>query len=376
MDSNRMTDSDRLQADTVVIGAGIVGLAVARRLAMEGREVLVLESGAHFGEGLSSRNSEVIHAGIYYPEGSRKARLCVHGRQLLYDYCQQRHVGHRKTGKWIVARGQAQLEKLDAIAGQAQRNGVLLERVGRKAVQASLPGISADEALYSPETGIVDSHGVMLSLLGELEGHGGQLVCHAPVERAVTSGDRHRLQVGGQAPCELLARRVVNAAGLGAVELASRWEGVPGDIAPRQWLARGVYFSYSGRHPFNALVYPVPEPGGLGVHLTLDLAGQARFGPDVEWIEQMDFSVDPDRARLFADSIRRWWPALDETRLQPAYAGIRPKLAGPDGGFADFRIEGASEHGVPGLVHLFGIESPGLTACLAIAEEVVEQLGD
>ncbi|WP_421911123.1 NAD(P)/FAD-dependent oxidoreductase [Marinobacter sp.] len=371
-----MTKRDILQADTVVIGAGIIGLAVARKLAMQGRDVLVLEFGAHFGEGVSSRNSEVIHAGIYYPEDSLKARLCVRGRRMLYDYCQARGINHRRTGKWIVANGASQVERLDTIASQALRNGVPLQRMTRRALQVSLPDVTAQEALYSPETGIVDSHGVMLSLLGELEDYGGQLVRRAPVERAATYDEEHRLSVGGQAPCELRAHRVVNAAGLGAVPLATSWKGVPADIAPRQWLARGVYFSYSGRHPFHSLVYPVPEPGGLGVHLTLDLAGQARFGPDVEWIKRVDFSVDPGRARSFANSIRRWWPALDDSRLQPAYAGIRPKLAGPDGGFSDFCIAGERQHGVPGLVHLFGIESPGLTASLAIADEVAKLLTD
>lgn len=372
MNAKQMTKRDILQADTVVIGAGIIGLAVARKLAMQGRDVLVLEFGAHFGEGVSSRNSEVIHAGIYYPEDSLKARLCVRGRRMLYDYCQARGINHRRTGKWIVANGASQVERLDTIASQALRNGVPLQRMTRRALQVSLPDVTAQEALYSPETGIVDSHGVMLSLLGELEDYGGQLVRRAPVERAATYDEEHRLSVGGQAPCELRAHRVVNAAGLGAVPLATSWKGVPADIAPRQWLARGVYFSYSGRHPFHSLVYPVPEPGGLGVHLTLDLAGQARFGPDVEWIKRVDFSVDPGRARSFANSIRRWWPALDDSRLQPAYAGIRPKLAGPDGGFADFCIAGERQHGVPGLVHLFGIESPGLTASLAIADEVAK----
>ncbi|MCL7946064.1 NAD(P)/FAD-dependent oxidoreductase [Marinobacter sp. ATCH36] len=371
-----MTDTELLQADTVVIGAGIVGLAVARQLAIEGSEVLVLEANGHFGEGLSSRNSEVIHAGIYYPENSAKARLCVRGRHLLYDYCFQRHIAHRKTGKWIVARGPAQQEKLSDIGQQAERNGVALRSVGRESLQAALPGVVADEALYSPETGIVDSHGVMLALLGDLEDYGGQLACYAPVESATTRGGQHCLRVGGQAPCDLIARRVVNAAGLDAVPLAFGWEGFPRTAVPQQWLARGVYFSYSGRHPFSSLVYPVPEPGGLGVHLTLDLAGQARFGPDVQWIERADFSVDPGRALAFADSISCWWPGLDATRLQPAYAGIRPKLAGPDGGFADFRIAGEAEHGIPGLVHLFGIESPGLTACLAIAEEVAAKFSD
>lgn len=371
-----MTDRETLRTDTVVIGAGIVGLAVASRLAMQGREVLVLEASGHFGEGLSSRNSEVIHAGIYYPEGSAKARLCVRGRHLLYDYCRQRHIGHRKTGKWIVARGRDQQEKLTSIARQAGRNGVALQGAGQDILLKALPGVAADEALYSPETGIVDSHGVMLSLLGDLEDCGGQLVCHAPVERVASHGGDHRLWVGGPAPCELVARRVINAAGLDAVALASSWEGFPEGSVPRQWLARGVYFSYSGRHPFSSLIYPVPAAGGLGVHLTLDLAGQARFGPDVEWIDQVDFSVDPERVRMFAESIRQWWPDLDDSRLQPAYAGIRPKLAGPDGGFADFRIDGEADHGVPGLVHLFGIESPGLTACLAIADDVAEKLGE
>ncbi len=371
-----VTDREMLQVDTVVVGAGIVGLAVARHLAMQGSEVLVLDGNARFGEGLSSRNSEVIHAGIYYPEGSGKAKLCIRGRQLLYDYCQQRQIDHRKTGKWIVARGPEQQEKLVSIARQAERNGVWLQSVGQGALQSRLPEVIADEALFSPETGVVNSHGVMLAFLGDIEDCGGQLVCHAPVEGVTTIGDQHRLRIGGQSPCELVARRVVNAAGLGAVALASAWKGMPEALVPQQWLARGVYFSYSGRHPFSSLIYPVPEPGGLGVHLTLDLAGQGRFGPDVEWIEQVDFSVDPGRARSFANSIRQWWPALDETRLQPAYAGIRPKLAGPDGGFADFRIDGEVDHGIPGLVHLFGIESPGLTACLAIAEEVAQKLGD
>ncbi|MEP1217216.1 MAG: NAD(P)/FAD-dependent oxidoreductase [Marinobacter sp.] len=364
-----------LRADTVVIGAGIVGLAVARQLALQGLEVLVLEGNERFGEGVSSRNSEVIHAGIYYPEDSSKARLCVRGRQLLYEYCQQRRIDHRKTGKWIVARGAEQQEKLVTIARQAERNGVLLESVGHVALRAKLPEVSANEALYSPETGIVDSHGVMLALLGDLEDCGGQLVCHAPVEGAATIGGQHRLRVGGQAPCELVARQVVNAAGLTSVALASDWDGMPQSLVPQQWLARGVYFSYAGRHPFRSLIYPVPEPGGLGVHLTLDLGGQARFGPDVEWIEQIDFSVDPGRVRSFAESVRQWWPELDETRLQPAYAGIRPKLVGPDGGFSDFRIDGEADHGIAGLVHLFGIESPGLTSALAIAEEVAKKLG-
>lgn len=367
---------DSLNIQTVVIGAGVVGLAIARELAVAGQEVIVLEAGPSFGEGISSRNSEVIHAGIYYPEASLKARLCVDGRQRLYDYCQAHKVRYRKCGKWIVATSDAQLSQLSGIQTGAANNGVALELVDGRDLAARIPAVSARAALWSPETGIVDSHGLMLSLLGELEDHGGQLVRRAPVlaARSDVAAGRHVLQVGGEVPCTVVAERVVNAAGLAAPGLARNWVGLPDSQQPKQWLARGVYFSYSGAHPFDSLIYPVPEPGGLGVHLTLDLAGQARFGPDVEWIEEEDYTVDPARAIRFAEGIRRWWPALDPSRLQPAYAGIRPKLSGPDGGFFDFRIDGPETHGVPGLVNLFGIESPGLTSCLAIGRLVRDQL--
>jgi len=369
----RVTE-DILETQTVVIGAGVVGLAVARALAMAGRDVIVLESGSRFGGGISSRNSEVIHAGIYYPEGTLKARLCVTGRQKLYEYCASRNVGHRKCGKWIVATNTGQQAKLAGIQGAAALNGVPLELVGGADVRARVPDIRAEAALWSQETGIIDCHGLMLSLLGELEDHGGQLVLKSPVLSAVTEHGRHRLTVGGSSACTLVADEVVNAAGLGAPGLAAHWQGLPDSQRPEQWLARGVYFSYSGRHPFDSLIYPVPEAGGLGVHLTLDLAGQARFGPDVEWIETEDYTVDPQRVHRFAEGIRRWWPGLDGSRLQPAYAGIRPKLKGPEGGFFDFRIDGPGEHGITGLVNLFGIESPGLTSCLAIAELVRDKL--
>ncbi len=365
---------EELEAQTVVIGAGVVGLAVARALANKGHEVLVLEAGDHFGEGVSSRNSEVIHAGIYYPEGSLKARLCVDGRRQLYEYCQRQDVAHRKCGKWIVATSQAQSDRLEAIRAGAERNGVRLEPVSGSAVAARLPELTVASALWSPETGIVDSHGLMLSLLGDLERAGGQLVLRAPVTGVSTENGRHRLAVAGEMPCVLQADNVVNAAGLGAPALAGRWSGLPDGQKPRQWLARGVYFSYSGRAPFDSLIYPVPESGGLGVHLTLDLAGQARFGPDVEWVDAEDYRVDPDRKHAFVRGIKAWWPGLDEARLQPAYAGIRPKLAGPDAGFADFRIDGPDDHGVAGVVNLFGIESPGLTSCLAIADLVAAKL--
>ena len=369
-----MAEVDILETQTVVIGAGVVGLAVARELAMAGRDVIVLEAGSRFGEGISSRNSEVIHAGIYYPEGSLKARLCVAGREKLYEYCGSRRVGHRKCGKWIVAISAAQQAKLAAIRAGAERNGVPLELVDGPDVRARVPDIRVEAALWSPETGILDSHGLMLSLLGELEDHGGQLVLKSPVIAAVTEQGRHRLTVGGDSACTLIAGEVINAAGLGAPGLAANWEGLPDSQRPEQWLARGVYFSYSGRHSFDSLIYPVPEAGGLGVHLTLDLAGQARFGPDVEWIDTEDYTVDPQRVHAFSEGIRRWWPGLDASRLQPAYAGIRPKLKGPEDGVFDFRIDGPGEHGIAGLVNLFGIESPGLTSCLAIAGLVRDKL--
>lgn len=363
-----------LETQTVVIGAGVVGLAIARALASAGHDVIVLESAGRFGEGISSRNSEVIHAGIYYPEGSLKAELCVAGRQRLYEYCQTRKVDHRKCGKWIVAADESQNGKLKDIQAAAARNGVELTVHEADRLAREIPEVRASSGLWSPETGIIDSHGVMLSLLGELEDAGGQLVLRSPVVAGESENHWHRLHVGGDHPLTLKAKNVINAAGLAAVPLAKTWAGLPDDFKPEQWFARGVYFSYGGQTPFKTLIYPVPEPGGLGVHLTLDLAGQARFGPDVEWIETEDYTVDPNRQETFVRGIRQWWPDLDPTRLQPAYAGIRPKLAGPDGGFADFRIDGPEDHGLPGLVNLFGIESPGLTSCLAIADFVQKKL--
>ncbi len=362
--------TESYSVQTVVIGAGVVGLAVGRELARSGREVLVLEAGPRFGDGISSRNSEVIHAGIYYPDNSLKATLCARGRQLLYDYCTSRNVEHRKCGKWIIATDQAQAERLAGIQQQAGRNGVRLDWADRHAVSEQVPEIKASAGLWSSETGIVDSHGLMLALLGELQDEGGQLVLNSPVLQAETVLDGHVLTVGGEPGVVLRAREVVNAAGLRAPALAGRWAGLPDFARPEQWLARGVYFSYSGKHPFTTLIYPLPEPAGLGVHLTLDLAGQARFGPDVEWISEEDYTVDSGRAGAFAESIGQWWPGLDRSRLIPAYAGIRPKLTGPDGGFFDFRVDGPAQHGLAGLVNLFGIESPGLTSCLALAEQV------
>ncbi|MDX1459141.1 MAG: NAD(P)/FAD-dependent oxidoreductase [Marinobacter sp.] len=369
-----MSAEDTLRVGTVVIGAGVIGLAVARALAQQGQQVLVLEEGKYFGEGVSSRNSEVIHAGIYYPDRSLKAALCVQGRDMLYRYCQDRGVPHRKCGKWIVAAAPAQVDVLERIRHQARCNGVALDFIDRTSFRRALPDVTGAAALYSPETGIVDSHQLMLAMLADLQAAGGELVYQAPVEAVESDGDQHVLSVGGPAPCRLQAKRVVNAAGLGAIPLAQRWQGYPPQCCPTPYYARGVYFSYTGKHPFRQLVYPVPEPGGLGIHLTLDLAGQLRFGPDVEWIDRPDYRVDAGRAQAFAEAIRQWWPGLDPARLQPAYAGVRPKLVGPGEPSADFVIQGAASHGVSGVVHLFGIESPGLTASLAIAEEVVRQL--
>ena len=364
-----------LTAQTAVIGAGVVGLAVARRLAQSGHEVILVEAGGHIGEGISSRNSEVIHAGIYYPQNSLKARLCVAGREQLYDYCQQHNVNVSNCGKWLLATNNAQAERLDDIQAQAAGNGVELRACSRTEVQRALPQLTATAGLWSPRTGIVDSHGLMLALQGDLESAGGQLALHTPVKVIDSAGGRHRLTLGGATPCELEVENLINAAGLGAVALTRNWSGLPASQQLRQWYARGVYFSYSGQHSFRQLVYPLPEPGGLGVHLTLDLAGQIRFGPDVEWIDTEDYSVHPERKAAFVDAIRQWWPGLQPEKLQPAYAGIRPKLAGPDSGFCDFRIDGPQQHGLAGLVNLFGIESPGLTACLAIADEVDGQFG-
>lgn len=293
------------------------------------------------------------------------------GRRKLYDYCASHKIDHNRCGKWIIATDQSQLQQLEAIYTQAQLNGVSLQPGSRDHLRRKLPFIQALEGFWSAETGIIDSHGLMLALLGDLEDAGGQLALSSRVVSAESGeGNKHLLYVDGLAAITLEATEVVNAAGLGAPALAQRWQGLPDLARPQQWLARGVYFSYSGRHPFNTLIYPVPEPGGLGVHLTLDLAGQARFGPDVEWIQALDYNVNPERVKGFIDGIRRWWPWLDPARLQPAYAGIRPKLSGPGGGFDDFRIDGPEQHGVNGLVNLFGIESPGLTSCLAIAEQV------
>lgn len=359
------------KVDCVVIGAGVVGLAIAARLARAGREVIVLETEGEIGTHTSSRNSEVIHAGIYYPKDSLKARLCVAGRGLLYRYCAERGVEHRRCGKLIVAASEAEEPELARIAAAAAGNGVDdLKRLDKAEVAAMEPALNASAALLSPSTGIIDSHGLMQALRGEAEDHGAMIAFNAPVLSGDVGEGGILLRVGGAAPMELDCRAVINSAGLGAPEIAASLAGFPADRVPRQWLAKGNYFTLTSTPPFSRLIYPVPEPGGLGVHLALDLAGRARFGPDVEWIEAMDYAVDPARGERFYAAIRKYWPDLPDGALEPGYAGIRPKLSPKGSQAGDFVIQGPADHGVPGLVNLFGIESPGLTSSLAIAAHV------
>ena len=361
------------KVDCIVIGAGVVGLAVARALAERGLETVVLEQALDIGTGTSSRNSEVIHAGIYYPTGSLKARLCVRGSRLLYEYCEARGVPHRRCGKYIVATASDQVAALERLQATGRANGVeglrLLTAADARAVEPQLHCVAA---LESPATGIVDSHGLMLALQGDFERAGGMLAYDAPVLGGEVGGTAITLEVGGAQPMQLQAGLVVNCAGLQAQQVAAALRGGP--PVPPLHLAKGSYYSLAGRAPFARLIYPVPEPGGLGVHLTLDLGGQARFGPDVEWVDRVDYAVDPRRAEAFYASIRRYWPALPDGALQPGYAGIRPKLSGPGEPAADFLIQGPAQHGVAGLVQLFGIESPGLSSALAIAEQVRDLL--
>ncbi|MSP95755.1 MAG: NAD(P)/FAD-dependent oxidoreductase [Betaproteobacteria bacterium] len=363
-------------ADAVVIGAGVVGLAIARQLAINGREVIVLEAQNAIGTATSSRNSEVIHAGIYYPQGSLKATACVAGKTLLYRYCVERGIPHMRCGKLIVATDNGQLGELEAIRKKAHANGVTdVVPMTRVQAEALEPAVTCVGALFSPSTGVVDSHAFMLALQGDAEAHGAMLAFLSPLKRArVQSDGRIALEVGGAEPMHLCARSVVNAAGLTAPSLALSIEGYPAAKAPPELYAKGNYYSLTGRSPFSRLVYPVPEPGGLGVHVTIDLGGQARFGPDVEWVDRIDYDVDPRRAERFYAAIRRYWPQLPDAALAPGYAGIRPKISGPKDPAPDFVIQGPQDHGVPGLVNLFGIESPGLTASLALAENVMRRL--
>ncbi len=363
------------RVECVVIGAGAVGLAIARSLARSGRETLVLEAADAIGTITSSRNSEVIHAGIYYPRDSLKARLCVAGRQMLYEFCDDHGVETRRCGKLIVATADAQLAKLSAIQVAGHANGVAdLEMIEKGRAQAMEPALNCVAALWSPSTGIVDSHGYMLALQGDLESAGGAVVLEAPVLAGECGGRGIHLWVGEDRGYEIEAALVVNCAGLEAQRVAHALRGVDPASIPPLHFAKGNYYGLDGRAPFRRLIYPVPEDGGLGVHLTLDLAGRARFGPDVEWTQVLDYRVDPARAERFYAAIRAYWPALADGALKPDYAGIRPKLAGPGSEVRDFVIQGPEAHGVRGLVNLYGIESPGLTASLAIGSYVAAML--
>lgn len=359
--------------DAVVIGAGVVGLAVARALTSRGREVLILEAADNFGTQTSSRNSEVIHAGIYYPLGSLKARMCVSGRTLLYEFCEEYGVPYRRCGKLIVATSESQLAQLEKIQRVAHANGVRLEFFSRAQALALEPQLACEGALHSPMTGIIDSHAYMLALLGQAESRGAVLVTESRVTSLQLDNGAVLIGINDEEPL-LRAKTVVNSAGLHAPHVARLIGGFPEQHIPTPHFAKGNYFTLAGRSPFERLVYPVPEPGGLGVHLTLDLAGRARFGPDVQWVEECDYQVEPRRAERFYAAIRAYWPDLADGALQPAYAGIRPKINGPKEAAADFRVDGPDTHGVPGVVNLFGIESPGLTASLALASHVADQL--
>jgi L-2-hydroxyglutarate oxidase LhgO len=361
------------KVECVVIGAGVIGLAVARRLAQAGREVIILEAAEGIGTVTSSRNSEVIHAGIYYPAGSLMARMCVGGKRALYDYCRDHGIPHRNCGKLIVATTPKETEKLASIRAHAEANGVLdLQSLGGADARALEPALNCDAALLSPSTGIIDSHSYMLALRGDAEEAGAACAFHTPLLHARATAGGLELDAGGDAPMSLQCRLLVNAAGLNAPAVARSIDGMPIDLIPPAYFAKGNYFSCSARAPFSRLIYPVPEPGGLGVHLTLDMAGQARFGPDVEWVDTVDYTVDPARAERFYPAIRRYWPTLPDGALMPSYSGIRPKIVPPAVAAQDFLIQGPRDHGVNGLINLFGIESPGLTSSLAIADYVGE----
>jgi L-2-hydroxyglutarate oxidase LhgO len=376
--SDNMQSVDKV--DAVVIGAGAVGLAVGRALALAGRETIVTEAQSGIGQGVSSRNSEVIHAGLYYAPGSLKARLCVRGKQLLYDLCASHGVEHRRCGKLTVANNEEEVVALRRLEQRAAANGVEVEWLEGGEARALEPALRCIAALHSPSTGIVDSHGFMLALQGDLERAGGMVAFDSAVDsvRLGRAGAPHLVRLADGS--ELAASAVVNAASLHACALARRFEGLEPRFVPREWFAKGNYYALTGRAPFSRLIYPAPADAHLGTHLTLDLGGQAKFGPDIEWLdvhrpEDIDYQVDPARAEGFYAEVRRYWPGLPEGSLQPSYSGVRPKIHGPHEPAADFRIDGPSLHGVPGLVNLFGIESPGLTSAMAVAEEVLARLG-
>jgi L-2-hydroxyglutarate oxidase LhgO len=359
----------------LVVGAGVVGLAIARQAARAGHDVIVAEAEDHIGSGTSSRNSEVIHAGLYYPTGSLRERHCARSRRMLYDYCASHGVPHKKVGKLVVVSRDADIPALEKIFAQATSNGVEGLRMMEAAEAIVMePALACVAAFHSPETGIIDSHRYMLALQGDIEDAGGVLAFNTPVEGLAPAAHAWEVRFGGAEPGTLTVDAVVNSAGHGAQALARATAGYPAARVPPLVLAKGNYFAYTGQPVFSRLVYPAPVPGGLGIHVTLDLAGRMRFGPDVQWIDTYDFNVDPERVASFYPAIRTYWPGLPDGTLVPDYAGIRPKLSGPGEPAADFMIDGPAEHGLPGLVHLFGIESPGLTASLSLAEDVVARL--
>jgi len=359
--------------DCVVVGAGVVGLAVARALALAGREVIVLDQAEGIGTETSSRNSEVIHAGIYYPAGSLMARFCVAGRRALYPYCAEKGVPHQNCGKLIVATNAEEDSKLADIQRRATANGAEGMRILTRAeAMAMEPNLNCTSALLSPSTGIIDSHAYMLALQGDAENAGAVMVFYSPVTGGRARANVIEIDVGGAEPMRLRCNLLVNSAGLHAPRLAHNIAGMPAERIPGSYFAKGNYFTLAGKSPFSRLIYPVPVPGGLGVHLTIDLGGQARFGPDVEWIEEIDYRVDPSRADSFYAAVRTYWPDLKDGALQPGYSGIRPKTVPQGAPGQDFTVQGPQTHGIPGLINLFGIESPGLTASLAIADHVLE----
>jgi len=361
--------------DCVVIGAGVVGLAVGRAMALQGREVIVLEAETAIGTVTSSRNSEVIHAGIYYPEGSLKGQLCVQGKWMLYDYLEQHGIEHRRCGKLVVATNDAEVDILHNVVKMAAANGCTeLDWLDGAEAMALEPELSCLKALSSPTTGIIDSHGYMLSLQGEIEAHGGAVVLASPLIDADVRPDGILLRVGGAEPTEVLCKTVINSAGLDAQSVARALNGFPPAHIPERYLCKGNYFTLSGKAPFTQLIYPVPGAASLGCHYTRDLGGQGRFGPDAEWIDEIDYEVDPLRGDSFYQQIRRYWPSLPDGALIPAYSGMRPKLQAPGKPAQDFKIEGPAHHGIAGWVNLFGIESPGLTSSLAIGEHVAKML--
>jgi len=364
------------KVDAVVVGAGVVGLAVTRILALSGLEVVLLEAASATGTETSSHNSGVIHAGIYYPRESLKARLCVRGNGLLYDYCQQQNIPHRRVGKLIVATSAKQQLTLEALAAKGKENGVEdLRHLSAVEVSRMEPNIRALSALYSPSTGIVDTGALMLSYQGEIEAVGGILALNAPVKCVQVRTGSFRVEIGGAAPMLLDSELLVNSTGLYMTETLANIDGFPGRCIPRLYYAKGNYFSLSGPAPFSHLVYPVPGEASLGIHATLDLAGQVRFGPDIEWVDAPDYQVSAERVEAFYGAITSYFPALDRNRLSPDYAGVRPKLSPPNGSASDFLIQGGETHGIAGMINLLGIESPGLTSSLAIAEEVHKNLG-